>query len=157
MKHITLLVSIILFSACGPTKNSEVPAQNTINSSGISDSQNKVLIGYSAITRGSFLEIKIEDQKILVIKEQYGPDKIRNLSKKEWDILLNKIDAVDLDTLSTLEAPSALRHTDGAASARLQIIEDDLKYSTPEFDHKNPNSEIKPLVEYILSLAKTVD
>ncbi|WP_299777619.1 hypothetical protein [uncultured Formosa sp.] len=145
MKYFTILVTIILCTACGITKNSAVTAQND------------VLIEYKAITRGYFLEIKIENQEILVKTQQQGPDKIITISKTEWDILMDKLHAIDLKTLPTLEAPSMKRAHDGAASARLKIIEEDTVYSTTEFDHENPNKKIKPLVEYILSLSKKVE
>ena len=144
MKHITLVLSIILCTACGITKNSAVTAQND------------VLIEYTAITRGSFLEIKLQDQVILVKTAQQGPDKTRTISKAEWDILMADLHAIDLNTLPALEAPSMKRAHDGAAAAKLKVIEDDTVYSTTEFDHNNPNVNIKPLVDYILELAKTV-
>ncbi|CDF80998.1 conserved hypothetical protein [Formosa agariphila KMM 3901] len=157
MKHFTILLSIVLFSACGLSKNSSATAQNKTTSTKIETAPQNVLIIYSAITRGAFLDIKIEDYQISVRKSQYGPDKIQDISKTEWDILMNKLNRVDLNTLSTLKAPSAQRHTDGALSARLHITENNLKYSTTEFDHKNPNSEIKPLVDYIIALAEEVE
>ncbi|WP_434037399.1 hypothetical protein [Formosa sp. 4Alg 33] len=157
MKYITLLVSIILCSACGLTKNNSEPVQTNVNSSIMHTDQNDVLMEYTAITRGLFLKIRIENQEILVKKEQFGPDKIRDISDTEWDILMQKLEAVNLNTLSSLEAPSMKRAYDGAAAARLEITEADLKYSTSEFDHNNPNTKIEPLVDYILSLAKTVE
>ncbi|WP_159022396.1 hypothetical protein [Formosa sp. L2A11] len=144
MKHFTIIVTIILCTACGITKNSAVIAQND------------VLIEYKAVTRGYFLEIRIENQEILVKTEQHGPDKIGSISKEEWNILMDDLHTVDLKTLPTLEAPSMKRAHDGAASARLQITEDDTLYSTTEFDHENPNTKIKPLVDFILTLSKKV-
>ncbi|MFB9051781.1 hypothetical protein ACFFVB_01705 [Formosa undariae] len=157
MKHLTLLVSLILFSACGLTKKNSEKTQNSVTPSESAITQNDVLVEYTAITRGMFLKITIENQEIRVQKEQYSPDKSRTMSDSEWDILMDQLDGVDLNTLSSLEAPSMKRTYDGAAAARLEITEADLKYSTSEFDHNNPNTKIKPLVEFILSLAKTVE
>ena len=157
MKHFTIFVSILLFSACGLTKNNSATAQNNATPSETVSSKNDVIIAYSAITRGSFLEITIKNQILLVTKEQHGSAKTSDLSKSEWDHLLNELETINLDSLSVLKAPSMKRSYDGAASARLQITEANLVYSTTEFDHGNPNSKIKPLVEYILSLAKKVD
>ena len=157
MKYITLLVSLILISACGLTKNNSKTAKNTVNPSEIDIVQSEVRIEYTAITRSMFLKITIENQEIRVQKEQYSPDKIKAISDSEWDILMDQLDGVDLNTLSSLEAPSMKRTYDGAAAARLEITEADLKYSTSEFDHNNPNTKIKSLVEFILSLAKTVE
>ncbi|QDO93432.1 hypothetical protein FNB79_05380 [Formosa sediminum] len=148
MKQFTILVSIILCTACGLTKNNEAFAQN---------SAYNPTIEYNAINRGFFLEIKIQNQNILLITEQQGPDKIKALSDVEWDLLINKLHAIDLNSLSSLEAPSMKRAYDGAATAKLKVIEDSTIYSTTEFDHNNPNVKIKPLVDYILELAKTVD
>lgn len=157
MKYITLLLSLLLLSTCKTSSQTATSDFEPATETNTNIAQSNIVINYSAITRGSFLEIKLENQQILVKKDQYTPGKILELSDTEWHILLDQLHNTDLDALATLEPPSNKRAYDGAASAKLTILEDDLKYSAPEFDHGNPNAQIKPLVDYILSLAKKVE
>ncbi|WP_066222231.1 hypothetical protein [Formosa haliotis] len=157
MKFITILASIILFSTCGLHKTNTTVAENSTTTKAIEKTQSDVFIEYSAITRGKFLLIKLEDQQISVQRDQHKEPKTRSVSGIEWDLLMDRLHATDLNTFSDLEAPSSKRMHDGAAAARLKVIEDDNIYATPEFDHGHPNTKIKALVDYILSLAEKVE
>ncbi|MGJ5642741.1 hypothetical protein [Formosa sp. S-31] len=157
MKYVSLIACIVIFSTCANSKTNTITAQNQTVPAERNAIQNEVFLEYLALTRGSFLEIKIENHKILVKHQQHGPDKINDISDVEWDVLMDELHAVNLNELNTLKAPSEKRAHDGALSARLKVIDNNTIYVTPEFDHGNPNTKIKPLTDYILSLAKKVE
>ncbi len=140
-------------AAAEQNKDSTAKAETTMESSKIRQ-ESEIVFEYSAITRGSFKQVKIGDSKILVQKSQTENAEAVDCKKEEWDKLIDLLNTVHLENLSKLEAPSKAHQYDGALAASLTITKDGKSYQTPTFDHGKPPKEIEPLVVYILALSQ---
>jgi len=114
------------------------------------------VLEYTANTRGFYQKITVQNQMVTVSKDRSGNDKpvATKISDKNWKELVGYFEAVELDNLATLKAPSEKRFHDGAAIANLKIVYKDKTYETSAFDHGNPPEAIKKLVDKINSFAK---
>jgi len=164
MKTILILLISSFINSCGGINEA-----NTIKSTASNDDfrlsttaskmdqNNIVTIEYSAITRGSFKEIKATKENISFQKNRSKQASVKDCSEKEWSELMVLLKAIDLDLLSKLEAPSKKHQFDGAAIASLIVTVNEKSYQTPSFDDGNPPKEIESLVKYILTIAETVE
>ena len=114
------------------------------------------VLEYTANTRGFYQKITIQDQMVSISKDREGNDKpvAKKISEKDWKELVGYFESMELDSLSTLKAPTEKRFYDGAAIANLKVIYKDKTYETAAFDHGFPPAEIKKLVDKINSFAK---
>lgn len=114
------------------------------------------VLEYTANTRGFYQKITVQNQMVTISKDRSGNDKpvATKISDKNWKELVSYFEAVELDSLATLKAPSEKRFHDGAAIANLKIVYKDKTYETSAFDHGNPPEAIKKLVDKINSFAK---
>ena len=62
------------------------------------------------------------------------------------------LENINLKTLPNLKSPTNYRQFDGAPHAQLSVIQKGDTIQSSGFDHKYPPTELKPLVEHILSL-----
>ena len=121
-----------------------------------SSSTNKTTIIYKALSRGSFEFIKITESQVSISAD-------RNLKEfsfypcadKDRNDLESLIQAIDLESIKTLKAPTDKRHYDGAAIATLNIITDKVNVTTESFDHGFPPKEIEALVNKVLSIKES--
>ncbi len=114
------------------------------------------VLEYTANTRGFYQKITIQNQMVTVSKDRSGNDTpvATKISDKNWKELVGYFEAVKLDSLATLKAPTEKRFHDGAAIANLKIVYKDKTYETTAFDHGYPPEAIKKLVDKINSFAK---
>lgn len=161
MKLITILLTTMIMNACGVAK--EAGSEMSLDASSKTETQmesskfeQEQAFGfeYSAITRGSFKQVKISDSQISVQKNRSEKAVLLNCKKEDWDKLMDLMKDIRLENLSKLEAPSKAHQYDGAAIASLTIIKDGKTYQSASFDHGKPPKEIDALVTYILSLSK---
>ena len=142
MKLFTVIfLSVFLGKSCeGQTKNDLKTA----------------VLEYTANTRGFYKKITIQDQTISVSKDRNGNVKpvATKISEKDWNELIGYFEAINLDSLASLKAPTEKRFYDGAAIANLQVVYKDKTYQTEAFDHGYPPEAIKKLVDKINSFAK---
>jgi hypothetical protein len=142
MKLFTMLfLSLFVSKSCeGQTKNDLKTA----------------MLEYTANTRGFYQKITIQDQMVSVSKDRSGTDKAvaTKISEKDWKELVGYFEAVNLDSLSTLKAPTEKRFYDGAAIANLKVTYKNKTYQTEAFDHGNPPEAIKKLVDKLNTFAK---
>ena len=142
MKLFTVIfLSVFLGKSCeGQTKNDLKTA----------------VLEYTANTRGFYKKITIQDQTISVSKDRNGNVKpvATKISEKDWNELIGYFEAINLDSLPTLKAPTEKRFYDGAAIADLKVTYKDKTYQTEAFDHGYPPEAIKKLVDKINSFAK---
>ncbi|MCH4822645.1 hypothetical protein ML462_05615 [Gramella lutea] len=115
-------------------------------------------ISYETFTRGSSTMYKVTPE-IITVKSTglNASERSENISAGDWQNLLVTIESVDVSNMSQLEAPSDSRASDAALHAILSLRKNDTIYKTNSFDHGNPPSEVKPLVEAILRLAENVE
>ena len=114
------------------------------------------VLEYTANTRGFYQKITIQNQMVSVSKDRNGNDKpvATKISEKDWKELIGYFDAIELDSLATLKAPTEKRFHDGAAIADLKVSFKDKTYQTTSFDHGYPPEAIKKLVVKINSFTK---
>jgi hypothetical protein len=119
------------------------------------DSKEAVL-EYTANTRGFYQKITIQDQTISISKDRSGNEKpvSTKISEKDWKELVGYFEKINLDSLSTLKAPTQKRFHDGAAIADLKVTYKNKTYQTEAFDHGYPPEAIKKLIDKINSFAK---
>lgn len=117
--------------------------------------ENSYSVEYTAMSRGLFNKYVFKNGKLSIQKDRTSAPIVKTFTENETNAILEKIKALDLEKLKTLEAPTEKRFFDGAAIANLEITYLEKTYQTPEFDHGEPNKDIAPLVNYLLSLSET--
>lgn len=113
---------------------------------------------YETFTRGSSTMYNVTPEMIQI--KSTGLNKSESslqISKEEWNGLLEKMQKIDVSKVNQLKAPTDARASDAALHAILSIRKNDTIYKTNSFDHGQPPAEIKPLVEAILTLAENVE
>ncbi len=111
-------------------------------------------IEYEAYTRGAAEYILLENGQIKhVLNRQDTVSKpLKEIHYKKLSAFLKEL---NLSSLETLSIPSTRHQSDGSMAASLLISDKDQKeYVTPTFDDNNPPKEIKPLIDYLKSIAK---
>ena len=120
--------------------------------------QEAITLEYSAMSRGKFLEIKINKKNVLVKKNRNNTeDTSKTCTKNEWERLTKALKNINIENIPHLKAPSNNRFFDGAAIANLTIIYEGNTYKSESFDHGNPPKEIAQLVKEILSISENIE
>ena len=115
--------------------------------------QKEVTISYSTHTRGFFQELILKQNSLTEFKEYEKLNPISSdLNAKNWSLCLKLLSEINLENLPNLKSPTNYRQYDGAPYAHLTIIQKGDTIQSNGFDHKYPPTEIKPLIEHILSL-----
>nr|WP_299032449.1 hypothetical protein [uncultured Tenacibaculum sp.] len=118
-------------------------AQNT--------SKNFDMIGYEAQTRGSLIQITVDDNKVTYKTNQ--EEGTKEVNKEQLEELKRIVSELNLDEISDLKAPSEKRITDGALHAEFTIKIADKEYKSSIFDAGNPPKELKKLEDLLYSLS----
>ena len=119
--------------------------------------QEAISLEYSAKSRGSYKNIKINKKNIAVENKRDSAPLTKTCSEAHWNNLLKALKPINVENIPNLKAPSENRFFDGAAIARLKIIYDGTTYETNPFDHGNPPKEIETLVKEILSISENIE
>jgi hypothetical protein len=109
-------------------------------------------IEYSAVSRGFYYNIQIQDDELSVIRNRNEKPKTYKLARQDWNELAKLYQKVKLEELEHYVDPTQKRFYDGAAIASLQITVDGNTYQTRSFDHGTPPVEIEEFVNKITSL-----
>jgi hypothetical protein len=64
------------------------------------------------------------------------------------------LEKLNLTTLHQLKAPSTKHQYDGAMYTTIEVVWDDKKYKSAEFDDDSPPKELIPLLHYLVALVK---
>jgi hypothetical protein len=114
-----------------------------------------IAIIYQASSRGSFEEITVSKDSFSISSDRAKKDiTFYKTTSKDWNESLKLLDAIKLNQLPNLKAPTSMRQYDGAAHATLIIKNDKEEIKSNSFDHGYPPEEIKSLVEKLLSFKK---
>lgn len=111
-------------------------------------------IEYQATSRGFYLNINIQDEKLFMTRQRDGETKEYKLKNQDWKDLANLYKKIDIKKLSTYKDPTQKRFYDGAAIANLIVVYEGKTYQTIGFDHGNPPVEIEEFVNKIVSLSE---
>ena len=113
---------------------------------------------YETFTRGSTTMYTVTPDQIKVKSTGVNAlENIVNINETEWNAILETASNIDVSKMSQLKSPTDSRASDAALHAILSVRKNDTIYKTNSFDHGNPPTEVKPLVEAILRLAENVE
>lgn len=138
-KFATLFLSIVLLSSCGPKLTQEM--QNST-------------ITYEALSRGFYLNIQIEGNKMIVMREREKKGIEYILKNSELNALEKIFQKIDIENLQDFKGPTEKRFYDGAAIANLSVNYQDQIYTSQSFDHGNPPTEIADFINKIISFTE---
>ncbi|MFI1772882.1 META domain-containing protein [Thalassobellus citreus] len=119
--------------------------------------KNSYIIEYTASSRGVFKHIIINKKNISIASKRGGKPTIKEYNEAYWNSLLETIKTLNIESISTLEAPSKKFQFDGAPLAHLKITKGEVTYESSPFDHGNPPIEIETLVKEILSISENIE
>lgn len=139
MKIVTMFL-LMLFLAKGCDKELSKEMKNST-------------IEYQAVSRGFYLNINIQDEKLTMTRERDGETKEYKLTSEDWKDLANLYKKVEIEKIATYKDPTQKRFYDGAAIANLRIVYEGKAYETVGFDHGNPPVEIQEFVNKIVSFS----
>ncbi len=112
---------------------------------------------YSATSRGRFLDIHVNDSLVSVSKDRKVNPVSKAITSENWKQLNLLLDPINLDSISTLKAPTEARFYDGASIGKLEVTKNGTVYESSSFDHGKPPMEIEALVKEILSLSENIE
>jgi hypothetical protein len=154
MKTLFILLSILFLNKdCSDNKSMD----STLNAENTSMMQENTSISYEETTRGFYERVWITKDSITVTNDRNHNEKI-NVSTPgaAWNELMAILNTVNISELPNLEAPTTLRHHDGARFTTLSVTQNQLETSTASFDHGHPPKAIETLVNKVLSMRKLV-
>ncbi|MBE8725018.1 hypothetical protein C4F50_08675 [Flavobacterium sp. KB82] len=111
-------------------------------------------IEYSAHSRGYFKSIVVENKSVSVTKERNAATVKSTIDDAKWNEITTAFSKINLESLSSLKAPTDKRAYDGAAIGNLKITKDGKTYETAGFDNGFPPKEIEKLVNLLVDFAK---
>ncbi|MGY0391456.1 META domain-containing protein [Bizionia sp. KMM 8389] len=128
----------------------EIPVEKVAKKSTITDYKTE----YTAISRGSYMVITYQNKSLAYQKSKDSNPVIKLLSDEEIARLDSKINALNLQELKVLEAPSKAFQHDGAPIASLSVVHNGSTYLTPSFDHGNPPESIVGIINELIALTE---
>lgn len=124
----------------------------------VSKTYSDMVVTYEASTRGYFEIIQVSEDHVMTSNDRnLDVKQTANMPLKKWNELQSNIDRIDLNSLSTLEAPSLGHQTDRSAMATLKISAGGKTYQTPVFDNGNPPKSIENIVNMVISMKKMTE
>lgn len=135
---LTIFLSVFLVKSCDKELNAEMRKAN---------------IEYTAVSRGFYLNINIQDEKLLIVRKRDENAREYTLTKNDWKAIADLYKKIQIEKLPTYKDPTQKRFYDGAAIANLRVTYDGETYETQGFDHGNPPVEIEKFVNKIVSFA----
>lgn len=138
-KIITFILSLVLLNSCGPKMTQEVK-ESTIT--------------YQALSRGFFLNVEIQGNKMTIIRERESLGKDYILSNADFKEISRLYQKVTLNELENYKGPTGKRFYDGAAIANLTVNYQGKVYNSQGFDHGNPPVEIAEFINKIVSFTE---
>ncbi|MCF7559788.1 hypothetical protein L3X39_03995 [Sabulilitoribacter multivorans] len=115
------------------------------------------IVEYTALSRGIYNQIIINKKTISSLQQRGGTPSLHPCEEKNWNTITKMLGPIEVENISTLEAPSKAFQYDGAAIAHLKITKGDKTYESAPFDHGNPPKEIAELVKVILSISENIE
>lgn len=117
--------------------------------------EQNTMVEYNANTRGFSLKIVFNGNKLMFTNERDSIIfKEVQLDKSQLDELNRLLVSINVEGLEGLKDPTQKRFHDGAAIANLKIAKNGKEYSTVDFDHGYPPSEIEKFISKLLSYTK---
>ncbi|WP_163398529.1 hypothetical protein [Flavobacterium fluviatile] len=134
-----LLLTIFMITGCSSQKKADMES---------------TVIEYSAMSRGYYKKIVVQNQMVSVTNKRDAQALENKIDKANWDKIITEFKKINLETIPTLRAPTEKRFYDGAAIGNLKITQNQKTYQTPGFDNGFPPKEIEKLVNLLTDFAK---
>lgn len=134
-----LLLTIFLGTGCSSQKKTDMTGTQ---------------IEYTAISRGLYKKIVVQDQKVSITNGRDTEAIVSQIDNSKWNKIVSEFEKINLDSLSALKAPTEKRFYDGAAIGNLKIIQNPKTYETAGFDNGFPPKKIEKLVNLLTDFAK---
>jgi hypothetical protein len=112
------------------------------------------VIEYSAMSRGYFKKIVVQNQSVLVTNGRDAQAVENKIDDAKWKQIVAEFEKINLESISTLKAPTEKRFYDGAAIGNLKITQNQKTYETQGFDNGFPPKEIEKLVNLLTDFVK---
>ncbi|WP_417942986.1 hypothetical protein [Flavobacterium sp. RS13.1] len=134
-----LLLTIFMMTGCSSQKKSDMTS---------------TVIEYSAMSRGYYKKIVVQNQTVSVTSKRDAQAVENTIKKTDWDKIIAEFEKINVESIPTLKAPTEKRFYDGAAIGNLKITQNQKTYETPGFDNGFPPKEIEKLVNLLTDFAK---
>jgi hypothetical protein len=134
-----LLLTIFIGTSCSSQKKTDM---------------NSTQIEYSAVSRGIFKKIIVQNKTATVTNGRNAQPTEKKIDDAKWKQIVTEFSKVNLDNIPNLKAPTEKRFYDGAAIGNLKITQNQKTYETKGFDNGFPPKEIEKLVNLLVDFAK---
>ena len=111
-------------------------------------------IEYTAMSRGLYKRIVVQDQKVSIINGRDTEAIVSEIDNAKWNKIVSEFEKISLDSLPDLKAPTEKRFYDGAAIGNLKVIQNQKTYETNGFDSGFPPKKIEKLVNLLVDFMK---
>ena len=154
MKFLFSFLAIFMLNKECDQKKSADADSNPINSEKkMNEMQEPTSLWYQATTRGFYEKIWVTKDSITFTNDRNQKEKISYKTQdSDWNELMRLVNTIDIKTLPELEAPTAMRHYDGAAIATLSVVHGKDEIISNSFDHGHPPETIESIVNKVLSM-----
>ena len=112
------------------------------------------VIEYSAMSRGYFKKIVVQNQSVSVTNGRDAQAVENKIDEAKWKQIVAEFEKINLESISTLKAPTEKRFYDGAAIGNLKITQNQKTYESQAFDNGFPPKEIEKLVNLLTDFVK---
>jgi len=112
------------------------------------------VIEYSAMSRGYFKKIVVQNQSVSVTNARDAQAVENKIDEAKWKEIVAEFEKINLESISTLKAPTEKRFYDGAAIGNLKITQNQKTYESQAFDNGFPPNEIEKLVNLLTDFVK---
>jgi len=112
------------------------------------------VIEYSAMSRGYFKKIVVQNQSVSVTNGRDAQAVENKIDDAKWKQIVAEFEKINLESISTLKAPTEKRFYDGAAIGNLKITQNQKTYESQAFDNGFPPKEIEKLVHLLTDFVK---
>lgn len=112
------------------------------------------VIEYSAMSRGYYKKIVVQNQSVLVTNGRDAQTVENKIDDAKWKQIVAEFEKINLESISILKAPTEKRFHDGAAIGNLKITQNQKTYETQGFDNGFPPKEIEKMVNLLTDFVK---
>jgi hypothetical protein len=134
-----ILLTIFIGAGCSSQKKADMAS---------------TVIEYSAMSRGYYKKIVVQNQTVLVTNGRDAQPVENKIDKADWDKIVTEFEKIEVEKIPTLKAPTEKRFYDGAAIGNLKITQNQKTYETQGFDNGFPPKEIEKLVHLLTDFVK---
>ena len=134
-----LLVVMVIGTGCSSQKKTDMTS---------------TVIEYSAMSRGYFKKIVVQNQSVSVTNARDAQAVENKIDEAKWKEIVAEFEKINLESNTTLKAPTEKRFYDGAAIGNLKITQNQKTYESQAFDNGFPPNEIEKLVNLLVDFMK---